>query len=152
MSANVVGAVLDATGLAVSDTSLGTALVADFNSTNAAAVENIFLRQVWTINGTAGRCADGDMIDGGDRRDLLISGSGVDFVDGGLDADGMGGCPGNDMVQGEGGNDTFYGGTGADTIIGGQGRDSMNGGSGSDQVLFLAVTDPGQWRQSRHHR
>ena len=47
VSANVVGAVLDATGLAVSDTSLGNALVADFNSTNAAAVENIFLRQVW---------------------------------------------------------------------------------------------------------
>ena len=68
------------------------------------------------------------MIDGGDGRDLLISGSGVDFVDGGLglgtilgegggdvmygglDADGMGGCSGNDMVKGEGGNDTLWGG------------------------------------------
>lgn len=53
-----------------------------------------------------------------DRADLLLGGSGDDYINGG------------------GGDDTIYGGSGDDRLSGDVGNDSMAGGAGADSFLF----------------
>ncbi len=63
--------------------------------------------------------------DGGEGRDLIVSGAGNDTLKG---------SPGDDTLQGGAGNDVIDGGTGDDVVNAGQGTDTVTGGSGDDSL------------------
>jgi hypothetical protein len=59
-------------------------------------------------------------------NDLLIGGSGADYLDGG---------DGNDIIIDAQGNNTVFGGNGNDLIITGSGNDTIDAGAGNDRVF-----------------
>lgn len=80
-------------------------------------------------------------LDGGDKGDVLLAGSGNDDLKGG---------GGNDILQGASGDDTLKGGGGSDILEGGLGTNDIQGGGGNDTVSyehFDAPTEvePGRW-------
>jgi Ca2+-binding RTX toxin-like protein len=74
-----------------------------------------------TVDGGGGD----DVIYGADDDDLLMGGSGNDFIDGQID---------DDTIDGNTGDDTLYGGQGDDSVEGGQGADMLDGGEGDDTL------------------
>lgn len=67
-----------------------------------------------------------DLRIGGDRRSVINTGAGNDFV---------AGRGGNDHLVGGSGRDVVTGGTGRDKIFGGHGNDRLFGDSGSDSIF-----------------
>jgi Ca2+-binding RTX toxin-like protein len=91
-----------------------------------------------------------DYVEGSNEKDILVSGTGNDFIRGLLGSDDLDGQEGNDRVSGDGGddlltgglgNDRVEGGSGSDTVYGGQGTDILIGGTEPDQFLYLDYTD-----------
>lgn len=101
-------------------------------------------------------CLSGDVIFGGDERDIIHAGGGGDAIVGGDGADdlfGEAGCddlfggPGGDLLDGgdnpdgtiellwgEEGRDTIRGGFGSDALQGGAAYDDLDGGPGADTL------------------
>jgi Ca2+-binding RTX toxin-like protein len=77
------------------------------NTTNAAAVENLY------FTGTSNRNGTGNALD-----NTLVGNSG------------------NNSLNGNSGNDVIDGGAGTDVLIGGIGNDTLTGGTGTDFFLF----------------
>ena len=77
----------------------------------------------------------GIKVDGGSGNDVLIGGSGDDFLSGGKGNDVIFGRGGNDLIKGGRGNDTLHGGKRGDIIIDEQGKNSIDGGPGFDLII-----------------
>ena len=69
---------------------------------------------------------------GGNGKDNLTGGSGVDTIDGGNGKDVLAGAAGDDVLTGGNGRDVLDGGEGNDALSGGRGRDQVTGGPGTD--------------------
>jgi uncharacterized protein len=74
----------------------------------------------------------GEIINGGNGKDLLNGTTKNDTLNGGN---------GNDILDGKEGSDVLNGGNGKDTLIGEIGNDVLNGGNGKD--LFVLATEKG---------
>lgn len=77
-----------------------------------------------------------DLLIGGSGRDYLSGGADNDLLRGGDNADSLYGGTGNDVLLGDHGNDSVYGGDGSDLLIvnNGDGSDLLEGGEGFDVV------------------
>ena len=82
--------------------------------------------------------AQGDTLTG---IEILIGGSGNDWLRGDGNANTLTGNAGNDTLQGFGGLDTLNGGDGNDVLYGGAGKDTLTGGIGADKFVFSATSD-----------
>jgi Ca2+-binding RTX toxin-like protein len=69
---------------------------------------------------------------GGNGKDNLTGGSGMDMLDGGNGKDVLAGGAGDDHLFGGNGRDVLDGGDGNDTLSGGRGKDQVTGGPGTD--------------------
>ncbi len=78
--------------------------------------------------------AGNDTVSGGDGRDTLAGGDENDQISGGNGADQIYGEQGNDVLNGDNGLDVVSGGLGNDTIDGGRGGDVLSGGVGDDSL------------------
>jgi Ca2+-binding RTX toxin-like protein len=84
----------------------------------------------------------GDVLYGGDwgdpdGDDVLLGGSGNDWMSGNFGDDMLDGGPGSDLLAGDEGNDQLFGGLGGDFLVGGLGEDELDGGhdGASDYLL-----------------
>ncbi|MBS0017981.1 MAG: calcium-binding protein [Arthrospira sp. SH-MAG29] len=75
-------------------------------------------------------------LEGSDRNDLLVTGSGNDLLLGGGGDDTLLGGGGNDYLFGGSGNDLLDGGPGDDTLEGGFGTNTLVGGEGDNQFFY----------------
>ena len=73
-------------------------------------------------------------LDGGDGRDTILGGRGLNVITGGS---------GDDSIQGGGYNDVLHGGDGNDTIVTGGGSDTIHGGGGEDVVTSTSTSTAG---------
>jgi Ca2+-binding RTX toxin-like protein len=73
--------------------------------------------------------------------EMVIGGSGNDFIIGDVNDNRLDGANGNDNVAGGDGNDTLVGGAGNDTLDGGAGNDVLIGGAGIDRLTGGAGRD-----------
>jgi Ca2+-binding RTX toxin-like protein len=125
-------------------------ILAEEDNTNTAGLENLFLRQVYTITGTVG----GDFqsvtqlsLDGvalltrgdntynmGAGNDTISAGRGNDTINADAQNDSISAGLGDDVVYGGADADTLLGETGADALFGGAGIDTLFGGTGADSV------------------
>jgi Ca2+-binding RTX toxin-like protein len=78
----------------------------------------------------------GEVIFGGDARDVTGAGSGIDTIFGMTGNDDLSAGAGDDNVFGMSGDDTLSGGAGADLLQGGTGNDLLDGGVGNDTYGF----------------
>ena len=82
------------------------------------------------------RLGEGDnSADGGAGNDIITARSGNDFIRGGSGNDRIQSGQGDDVVYGDGGNDQIVGSGGSDLLVGGLGNDNLNGGSGQDVLI-----------------
>ena len=86
-----------------------------------------------------GRAGD-DVLEAGDKHDLVRGNIGDDEIDGGAGRDKINGGAGDDDLDGGANPDTILGGPGADEIDGGTGPDRIRAGAGNDTI----VADDGQ--------
>ena len=77
-----------------------------------------------------------DVINTGDRKDIIFARGGDDIVNAGGGNDRVFGGFGNDLIFGGAGNDLLSGGHGNDTLSGGAGNDLILGGRGFDTALY----------------
>ncbi|MFO7028611.1 calcium-binding protein [Limnospira fusiformis CCALA 023] len=75
-------------------------------------------------------------VEGSERNDLLVTGSGNDLLLGGNGDDTLLGGAGNDFLFGGSGNDLLDGGPGDDTLEGGFGVNTLVGGEGDNQFFY----------------
>ena len=73
-----------------------------------------------------------DQLFGYQGRDILNGGIGHDYLDGGWGHDQLDGGKGNDQLLGDRGRDILNGGAGDDYLDGGWGHDQLDGGGGND--------------------
>jgi Ca2+-binding RTX toxin-like protein len=147
------------TGLSISAGAFRSAIQGEVDNTDVAALEEMFLRQVYTIQGTTSGdfqsvtqlSADGiallttkdnlyslvegaDTVSAGRGKDTIFAGDGDDIIDGGSGGDYLVGGADNDTLSGVRGDDVLDGETGDDVVFGGSGKDSMFGGEDNDSV------------------
>lgn len=143
---------LGITGLTLDAAALQTAMTADANGTDNAAIETLFGALGWSYIGKAGRdvlredglTSDGvqfdlsgnDTVSSGGGADDFWLGAGHDLGAGGGGNDHLSGGGGADTLSGGAGNDSLTGGDGADVLTGGKGRDTLTGGAGGDTFVF----------------
>lgn len=127
---------LSLTGLTLNAATLQSAMKADADGTDNAAIETLFGSLGWSYTGKTTRDVlreDGLTSDG-----VALDLSGNDTVSTGGGADEFWLGAGNDLGAGGSGNDQLSGGTGDDTLTGGKGRDTLTGGADSDTFVFAA--------------
>lgn len=99
-------------------------------------------------------------IAGGDGRDTIKAGSGIDFIygdaghdeiRGGRGGDNIFGGIGDDQLYGNGDNDFIYGGFGNDRLYGNMGDDRLVGGRGDDRLFGNAGNDRLQGGEGNDH-
>lgn len=76
-----------------------------------------------------------DVVDAGDRSDLIHGDGGNDTIVAGPGMDRVHGGPGDDSIVAGDGWDRVHGGRGADVIDGGPGLDRLHGGPGPDTIV-----------------
>lgn len=79
--------------------------------------------------------ADNLNIGGGQLPDMILTGSGADFLRGGAGDDWITSGVGADRLFGQDGNDLLLGGDGGDLLYGGADRDLLGGGAGDDRLF-----------------
>ncbi|WP_217358699.1 ExeM/NucH family extracellular endonuclease [Thalassococcus sp. S3] len=77
-----------------------------------------------------------DLLEGNDKRNLILGFGGDDTIEAGGGRDTVFGGFGDDLIDGGRGNDKLYGGLGDDTIVGGAGNDKIYGGFGFDVAVY----------------
>lgn len=77
-----------------------------------------------------------DFIAGRGGNDELAGGSGADVITGGSGRDEIFGGQGDDRLFGDAGVDSIFGGLGSDVIGGGAGNDVLRGGKGADTFII----------------
>lgn len=85
--------------------------------------------------------AGNDLINGGNRRDVLHGGSGNDTVYGFASADFIRGGSGHDRIYAGAGNDTVWAEDGHDIVYAGAGNDIVKGLAGNDDLRGEAGKD-----------
>ena len=114
------------------NTSIASALNAEYNGTNRFALEQLFLSKSWSYVGTNANDVATASTRVGDGYQFNPQGNDIIFLRGGNDK--MFAGDGNDLVKGEDGNDHLFGGSGKDKLFGGAGVDTLNGDADSDQL------------------
>jgi Ca2+-binding RTX toxin-like protein len=74
------------------------------------------------------------LVSGTAQDDVIVAGSGNDFLDGGAGNDYLAGGAGDDFLYGIQGSDALFGEAGNDTVLGGEGSDYLSGGAGDDLI------------------
>jgi Ca2+-binding RTX toxin-like protein len=87
--------------------------------------------------------ARAQIISGTDAGELLVAGSGNDFLYGHGGNDELQGSGGDDQLQGGAGDDQLYGGAGRDRLYGQEGADFYDGGDGADQLFAGGIVGGG---------
>lgn len=85
--------------------------------------------------------AQGRLIDGTPKGDILIGSNRDDTVGGGAGGDIVIGLGGNDLIDAGAGADIVLAGRGDDTVIGGAGNDLIQGGAGDDLIVATGGND-----------
>jgi Ca2+-binding RTX toxin-like protein len=111
---------LSGTGYEYADVQQGLAIL---NSYPPSMTMYDFLYEMLTSAAGSGGSIPGQLVEGTDADDVLVTAGGNDTIYGGA---------GNDELIAGAGNDTIYGGAGNDVLTGGTGSDYMEGGSGAD--------------------
>ncbi|MEG1767729.1 MAG: hypothetical protein RR311_04665 [Comamonas sp.] len=70
---------------------------------------------------------NGELINAGNKTQVITGSSGADIITGGR---------GNDTIMGGAGNDSLLGGDGSDHITSGEGADTIVGGGGADTIML----------------
>ena len=93
--------------------------------------------EIWGGDGNdflSGWGGSGQILHGGDGRDILCGGDGDDTLFGDASPDEIFAHGGNDLLSGGGGGDVLHGYAGRDRIYGGAGSDLIHGEKGADRL------------------
>ena len=104
-----------------------------------------------SLNSPPNTASSGDVVNGRDIADVLISNDGFDLIFAGDGADTVQSNAGDDTIFGRDGNDTLMGGAGADTLYGGAGADRLDGGTGQDLLYGGAGADTFVFKSGADH-
>jgi Ca2+-binding RTX toxin-like protein len=94
----------------------------------------------WRFHGFGGP----DTIIGNKYRDVIEGGNRGDLLSGMGGRDRLYGERGDDLLHGNAGRDRLFGGPGDDVLHGGGGRDMLAGGAGADTFEFQSPADAGR--------